>query len=157
MRLAFQICLAVLAMDQSDFIFIFFNEHIFVPEERVHLLLVVLSCSLLVLQFIFIHFLVLFGFIALLLHFCICSALKLPQLILKSATIPTIRFMLCSISPNFDSKWVILLFGISELLDHAIFLGFVLVYGSLEFFVFAGEEMQFLFVAGGVDFVWVEL
>ena len=47
--------------------------------------------------------------------------------------------------------------GVSELIYHAIFFCFVLVNGSLEFFVFAGEEMQFFLVGSGIDFVGVEL
>ena len=91
-------------MDRSDFIFIFFDEHIFVSQQRMHFLLVVLRCCFFVLQFVFIHFFVLLNFLALLLILSIRSDLQLPEFVLESAAVPAVGLDLCNVGSDFDSE-----------------------------------------------------
>lgn len=67
----------LLTIDHFDFVFILSDECIFVPEQGVQLFLVVLCCGFLVLQLVFVHLLVLFGFFALLMQFIVKFSLEL--------------------------------------------------------------------------------
>lgn len=91
-------------MDRSDFIFIFFDEDIFISQQRMHFLLVVLFCCFFILKLVFIHFFVLFDFFALLLIFSIGSELQLPEFVLKSAAVPAVGLDLCDVGSDFDSE-----------------------------------------------------
>jgi len=91
-------------MDRSDFIFIFFDEDIFVSQQRMHFLLVVLCCCFFILKLVLIHFFVLFDFFALLLIFSIGSELQLPEFVFKSAAVPAVGLDLCDVGSDFDSE-----------------------------------------------------
>jgi hypothetical protein len=83
--------------------------------------------------------------------------LQLPELVFKPITVPAVGLDLCDVSSDFDSERVIFLLSVSELIYHTIFFCFILMNGSLEFFVITCKKMQLFFVCGGIDFVGVKL
>lgn len=127
MWLALQVLLTI---DHFNFVLIFFDEHVFVPEQRMQLFLVVFCCRFLILQLIFIHLFVLLHFFALLLDLMMEFVLEFPQLVLQFAAVSTVSLNLCSLSPYLDPKRVVFLFGAFELLNQAVFFVFVLMNGT---------------------------
>jgi hypothetical protein len=153
-------CLALqglLTIDQFDFVFIFFDENIFVSEQGVQFFLVVFCCRLLILQLIFVHLLVLLHFFSLLAKLIVELILQFPQLVLHFAAISAVGLELSSLIPYLDSKRVVLVFGAFQFVNQTVFFGFVLMYGAFELLVFSGKHMQLLFVACCVYFVGIEL